>query len=207
MRPLLPALLFLASVGAAHGENAADCRGIAADAERLACYDAAAAGDGWGYLPQLLGDPEEIGEYLLTGNSEAVQAMLPGRWLVVPWQAAQGIAPDRLLEQCGKRHYEIARSADDAFAFAVSLDDGKGGRFPMWEIRWALGNAFVHTSNIEGTLAAYKLDVDKHGLAMASQIFRRAATTWAYLPLSDDRLLLIGAEGSEPLLMLRCPAV
>lgn len=206
MRLLLPAFLILVLSGAARAENAGDCRAIAADAERLACFDAAAAADGWGYLPELLGDPDRIDDYPLLGNAEAVQAMLPGRWQIAPWSAVRGLAPERLLQQCDKRHYEIARSPGDGFAFAVTQHDGKGGSFAMWEVRWTLGNSFAHTSNLEGTLAAYRLDIEQLGLQPAAQFFRRAVTVWTYLRLSDDRLLLIGDDAGEPLVMLRCPA-
>ena len=214
MRLFLSTLLVLAAALAGDPRSSAaetldDCRAMAADADRLACYDAleaTEAGDPLTLLPRLLGDPEAIDDYPLTGNSAALRALLPGQWQVVSWHAVAGLPADKILGLCDRRAIVIAPSERDAYALAASQVDRKSGEsLPLWDITWLLGSRFAHARNMEGTLAFYGLDPAKQGLAVTSQMFRQAITTWTYLRLSDDALLLVGEEGMPVQLMLRCP--
>ncbi len=214
MRPSLPAalaaLMLLAGPPAVRAADPADCQALKADAARLACFDAlepAAENDPLATLRRILGDPEAIEDYALAGNSAAVGALLPGRWQILTWAAAAGVSAEKILGLCDRRAFTIAASERDAYALSVSQVDPKSGeRQPLWDILWLMGSRFAHARNMEGTLAYYGLDPEKHGLATVAQSFQQAVTTWTYLVLSDDALLLISGDRDPALLMLRCPA-
>lgn len=210
MRPLscLVALLCLVSLAGAsvRAEGPGACVGIAEDAARLACFDAAATD--LGLLQRLLGDPAAIGkDYPYLGNVVALSAQLPGRWLVMSWESAAGFLAKGLSETaCAKSGTEIAPSARDSYAFAATATNREGQPVVLYDLVWVGGSGFAQVRNLEQTLAHQGLDPAKQGFGPAMTVINGAVLRLTLLPISVDTVLALEPGGRYNFVMLRCPA-
>lgn len=189
-----------------------DCRALAGEAERLACYDAlepAAGVDAAALLQQLLGDPEAIGkDYEVFGNSAEVFKMLPGRWVVGHVNTTRSMVGNsqELQKACEKIAVDIAPSAEDPYTLTVMRQDPKLGAMHLRDLllaaRWRLGEA----THLGATLDFLRLNPETTGWGPVRPFLTRAVSLSTYLPLTPDLLLTIDGANGEMGLLLRCPA-
>ncbi|MEQ9813540.1 MAG: hypothetical protein RLO50_12245 [Azospirillaceae bacterium] len=158
----------------------------------------------WQQLETMLGVPGDDRDAAMTGNSQAVQLMLPGRWVIQQWGVMREIAASGSLERgCEHMAVSIRPSPQDRFTFTATVE-ARGERFETHSIVWSGGSSFTHMTHMGPTLDRLGLDVDRMGIGPVFPIIRQAASRWTYLPLDDDTILTVSPEGGPPIVMARC---
>jgi len=159
----------------------------------------------WRQLITMLGEPgADDGDFFMMGNSEHIQRLLPGRWVIHPWAMMYDIVQAGTIDRgCEVVSTVIMPSHADPYTFTATLET-PNGNYATHSIVWMGNNNFAHRANIGAMLDRLGFDTQRHGMNMLYPTISRATTSWTYLPLDDDTILTTSTDVGAPMVMSRC---
>lgn len=159
----------------------------------------------WRQLITMLGEPgEESGDFIMMGNSERIQLLLPGRWVIQAWGTMYDLVNGGDLERgCEFVSTVITASQADPYTFTATLRT-RNGDYTTHSIVWMGNNNFTHQAHLGATLDRLGFDAQQFGMTMLYPTISRATTSWTYLPLDNDTILTTSTDAGMPMVMSRC---